>query len=424
MISETKLRDLLVSDLRILKQPEGWLTAGRPYKDANMLLEPDRWLDDQESTFYWLFGRDSLIAALMLLPFGNGPEIARATLRALANAQGKNHNWKSEEQPGKIPHEVRETQLLRSQTPSWEFPYYGSMDATPLFVILASEYVQKTDDWDFIKEIWENLAAAADWMKYWGDIDGDYFIENRPLNPQGIRNQAWKDSTPFCGQLEYPESAIVEIQGYAYLAWQRMQWMAAVQELATWKEYWDNARVMQINFEHFFWMEKDKFYALALDKNKKQIQTVTSNQGHLLFSGILLHGDRRRALVDRLLKPDVWTPYGIYTMSSEEKSFGPYRYHQGAIWPHDNWLIWWGLNRYPEFHKEADTLRANLIKTAQALGGAPELYACEDNKLKTMDHVNGHGYKRANHVQAWSAAAILNLLGQEMNEEELGEIII
>ena len=426
MINTKKLQDLLISDLRLLKQPDGWLTAGRPRREGGKLLDPNLWQDDQEPTFDWLFGRDSIITALMLLPFGNGPEIVKATLRALAHVQGKTHNRKSEEQPGKIPHEVRGTQLLRSESPDWEFPYYGAIDATSLFIVLASEYVQQTEDWDFIKEIWDNLVAAADWMKYWGDIDGDYFIENSPLNRYGIRNQVWKDFSPYAptDKFSYPNAAIVEIQGYTYLAWTRMKWMAASQELPSWKEYWGNARVLQLNFESYFWMEKEGFYALALDEEKKQIKTITSNQGHLLFSGILSREDRREAVVKRLLKHDMWTPYGIRTMSSKEKGFNPYWYHQGSIWFHDNWMIWWGLNRYAKFRKEADELRANLVKTARMLGEAPELHAYDHGILKTTDHVTGRGYKPANHVQAWSGSAILNLLTHEMDPEERKEIVI
>lgn len=426
MISTKKLQDLLISDLLLLKQPDGWLTAGRPHRETRKLLDPTLWIDDQDPTFDWLFGRDSIITALMLLPFGNGPKIVKATLRALAHVQGKTHNWKSEEQPGKIPHEIRETQLLQSKIPYWKFSYYGTIDATPLFIVLASEYVQQTEDWDFIKEIWGNLVSAADWMKNWGDIDGDYFIENERQNPNGINNQVWKDFSPFSpsGPFSYTKSAIVEIQGYAYLAWVRMKWMAAYQDLPLWKEYWDNARVMRLNFENYFWMEDEKFYALALDEEKNQIKTITSSQGHLLFSDILPHEDRREAVVKRLYKSDMWTPYGIRTMSSKEKGFNPYWYHQGSIWFHDNWMIWWGLNRYPEFQKEADELRANLIKTACMLGEAPELHACDHGILKTIDHVSGRGYKPANHVQAWSGAAILNLLTHEMDPEERREIII
>ena len=204
-MDKTQLLAKMINDLESLKHPTyGYLFAGG--KD-----------------FRWLFGRDSIITSLMLLNarIGNAPEIARNTLKILASLQGKRHNWKSEEQPGKILHEHREFEWQVSQIPFWEFPYYGTVDATPLFIILAHKYAAATDDWDFVEEIWPNLEAAAAWMKYYGDTDGDYFIECKSLNPRGIRNQCWKDHTPFCFEPEYPVN-FVEVQGYAYLAYKFM----------------------------------------------------------------------------------------------------------------------------------------------------------------------------------------------------------
>lgn len=423
-MNRNELRDRLIYDLGLLKRADGWLTAGRPHRDPNKLLQEGVPIENQEPTFNWLFGRDSLITSLMLLPFGCGPAIAKATLKALANLQGKKFNWKSEEQPGKIIHENRDTEYLRSQIPQWEFPYYGSIDATPLFIVLASEYVMRTQDWAFIEDIWQNILAAARWIQHYGDIDGDYFIENYPLNPHGIPNQVWKDCTPFSGQFTYPKAAIVEIQGYAYLAWRRMQWFAAQRGLAVWKEYAENAEYLRANFEREFWLEKSGFYALALDKDKRPIDTVTSNQGQLLLSGILAHGTRRQAVVERLCQGDMWTPFGIRTMSEKETDFDPYKYHQGSIWLHDNWMIWWGMRRYPQFHATAEKLRQNLIETALMLGDAPELHACVQGKLATTDHVSGWGYKPANHIQAWAGAAVLHLLGEEMSAKEKEEVWI
>jgi len=422
---EKTLCERLIADLRLLKQPEGWLTAGRPHRDTGVLLDPNLWIEDQEPTFDWLFGRDATITALELLPMGNGPAIAKATLRALVATQGKTHNWKREEQPGKILHENRTTPATQSDIPFWGFPYYGSIDATPLFIVLASEYVQRTNDWKYIRHIWDNLAAAADWMQYWGDIDGDYFIENAPQSPYGIRNQVWKDFSPYAptGPFWYPNAAIVEVQGYAYLAWTRMQWMAA-RINKPWRRYADNARALRSNFENMFWDEDRRGYALALDERKERLMTATSSQGHLLFTGIIRDQKRMDALVRRLCAPDIWTPHGIRTMSSEEEGFDPYRYHQGSIWFHDNWLIWWGLERYPAFRDIAKELRKNLIRAACVLGEAPELHASDGGKLKTTDHVSGVGYKPANHVQAWSGAAVLNLLTHDMTEGQRKEVVI
>jgi len=421
MLSQKNLLARLIADLRLLKQPAGWFTAGK-YNRYDSLLQPNRWPDDHEPTFNWLFGRDSIITALMLLPFGNGPEIAKATLEALIALQGKHHNWKSEEQPGRIIHEARHTEALKADIPYWEFPYYGSIDATPLFIILASEYALQSNDWEFVNKNWNALTSAARWMKEWGDLDGDYFIECQKLNPYGITNQVWKDHTPFCGVPEYPV-AVVEIQGYAYLAWRRMQRMAAHLDLREWREYHNNAEALKHNFHALFWLPETNSFALALDAHKQPIETVASNQGHILFTG-LVGGVRARALVDRLDESDMWTPYGIRTLSDKEPCFNPYLYHLGSIWFHDNWMIWWGLNRYPEFKKEADKLRHTLVRTAQMLGEAPELYACENDKLRTTEHVFGWGTKPANHVQAWSAAAIVNLLTVDWHSAARSKIVI
>lgn len=423
MLSVEELLEKLIKDLKSLKQPEGWLSAGKPHREIDKPLQPDIWAEDQEPTFDWLFGRDSLITSIMLLNIGNGWEIAKATLLALAKLQGKHHNWKSEEQPGRIIHEARHNELLKSQIPQWKFPYYGSIDATPLFIILASEYARKTNDWNFIKKLWGNLTAASKWMKEWGDIDGDYFIECQKINPYGIDNQVWKDHTPFCGVPLYPVD-LVEIQGYAYLAYQRMAEMSANLNLKEWKSYYKDALCLKQNFDSLFWLAKEKFYALALDGNKKAITTVASNQGHLLFTGIIADAEKRKLLVRRLKEPDILTPYGIRTLSEKEPCFNPYLYHLGSIWIHDNWLMWWGLNRYPEFKAEAEELKAILIKTACLLGEAPELHACEENELKTTDNVFGWGMKPANHVQAWSAAAIVNLLTRDLSAEKCAKIII
>lgn len=393
-LDKTELLARVIDDLKSLKHPEnGYFFAGG--KD-----------------FHWLFGRDSIWTALMLLGVTlNGPQIAKDTLQVLARLQGKRHNWQSEEQPGKILHENRVTEVLKSELPFWRFPYYGSLDATPLFIILAHAYARHTNDWDFIKEIWPSLEAAAWWMRYYGDRDGDYFIECEALNPRGITNQTWKDHTPFCSVPLYPV-CFVEVQGYAYRAYVCMGQMSARVELGNWQAYLASAEALRYNFNAQFWDEEQGGFALALDGNKERIMSATSSQGHLLFTGIIQNEERYKKVVTRLMQPDLWTPYGIRTLSSKAPCYNPYRYHLGSIWFFDNWVIWHGLRGAPR-----KRLKKIMIKTARMLEGAPELHACECRQLKTTDHVTGWGTKPANHVQAWSAAAILHLLCENLSED-------
>ncbi|MBI1888933.1 MAG: hypothetical protein HYS15_03340 [Candidatus Spechtbacteria bacterium] len=415
-MDKKQLLEKVIGDLKSLKHPLGsYLFAGG-------------------EDYRWLFGRDSLITALMLLPAAqNGPEIARSTIRTLAKLQGKHHNWRSEEQPGKILHEHRDSEWQKQKIPFWEFPYYGSLDATPLFIILAGEYVRKTNRWDFIKEIWPNLEAAANWMKYYGDMDGDYFIECEQLNPRGIRNQCWKDHTPFCHKPEYPV-CFVEIQGYAYLAYLYMSEMAAYFN-KDWQGYYRNAERLKFNFNQKFWNEERGAFALALDANKEQVHTAASNTGHLFFTGIIDNPEKMRGIAERLCKPDLWTPYGIRTLSDKEPCFNPYLYHLGSIWLMDNWFTYYGLKnatythpfareRKFDFREKAKELKKNMLDTACLLGEAPELHACDNGELTTCYGLEGWGTKSANHVQAWSAAAILNLLVEDLSEEERKKILI
>lgn len=411
-----KLLCKAVNDLWLLKHPLGsyLFAGGEDYK--------------------WLFGRDSLITALMLLPAAqNGAEIAKNTLITLANLQGKYHNWRSEEQPGKILHEHRDLERQKQKIPFWEFPYYGSLDATPLFIILAGEYARKTSCWNFIKEIWPNLEAAINWIKYYGDIDGDYFIECEPLNPRGIKNQCWKDHTPFCGEPAYPV-CFVEIQGYAYLAYLYMSEMAARLN-ADWRQYYRGAEALKFNFNRQFWNEELGTFALALDANKKQVHVAASNTGHLFFTGIIDSPEKMTSTALRLCQPDLWTPYGIRTLSDQESCFNPYLYHLGSIWLMDNWFIYHGWKnityahpfareRAFDFRDKARELKEIMLNTACLLGETPELHACENNELKTCYNLAGWGTKSSNHVQAWSAAAILNLLAEDLSEEERKKILI
>lgn len=292
------------------------------------------------------FGRDSLITSLQTLCLN--PEIAYGTLRFLASYQGKEvDSWRDEE-PGKILHEIRSGEMAALREVP-QTPYYGSVDSTPLFVYVLTELLRWTDDDGFAREILSNLEAAIEWIRTYGDVDGDGLVEYQSHSARGIRNQGWKDShDSVCfpdGQPAETPIAMVEVQGYCYGAEARM---------AELYDRWGNheragqlrrsAEARKQRFEETFWMENEGFYAEALDHRKTPIPAITSNPGHCLLMG-MLDGPRADATVDRLMREDMLCGWGIRTLSSEYPTFNPMSYHNGSIWPHDNSLVAAGLRR-------------------------------------------------------------------------------
>ncbi|MCG0278414.1 MAG: amylo-alpha-1,6-glucosidase [Thermanaeromonas sp.] len=321
------------------------------------------------------FGRDSLITALQTLLLS--PEIAFSILKTLAKYQGQKVDPWRDEQPGKIPHEIRWGELANTgEIP--HTPYYGTIDATPLFLILLSEYYNWTGDISFLRELLPAASRALEWIDKYGDRDGDGFVEYLREAPLGIRNQGWKDSEDAIvhrtGELAQAPIALAEVQGYVYDA--KMRWSFILEklgEVGRSRKLRESAKQLKQAFFEAFWMKDAEFIALALDKDKQRVETVTSNAGHCLWSGLL---DKKNAgrVVRRLLAPDMFSGYGIRTMSSKSRAYNPISYHNGSVWPHDNSLIVMGLTRYG-FREEANRVIDGLLQAAKCFGyRLPELF--------------------------------------------------
>lgn len=395
MVKEIKKKLLFGVDK--LKAPEGYLRAGWP-------------------NYGTLFGRDSLISAWQMLKID--PKIAKNTLKILAKYQGKMINDKAEEEPGKILHEYRFRDKAQLTLPKWQFPYFGSVDSTPLFVVVAEKYLQKTNDKKFIFQIWKNIVNAFSWLEDYGDCDQDDFIEYERKNPYGLFHQGWRDN--FEDHLKIiPPVAIVEAQGYAYAAYIAGAKLAEhFTEDNSLKDLWlKKAKTLKEKFQKDFWWEEESCYYLALDKNKNPKKTVSSNPGHLLFTGILSQ-EYHQKLVKRIFKDDMFTPYGIRTVSQNDPDFNYSSYHLGSIWPHDNWVIYEGLKQ-SGFLDEAEKIKQGLILAHQELGCIPELFAVKNNKIISLAKGAKQYEKKTENViksnclQAWATCGLLNMIWED-----------
>jgi glycogen debranching enzyme len=326
-----QLLDRSLRDLRALSTitPDGGtLAAGIPW-------------------YVTLFGRDSLIAAHQLLMVN--PRVARYALERLAALQGTVvDDWRDEE-PGKILHEVRRGEMAQAGMVP-HTPYYGSVDSTPWFLILFAQYFRWTGDVEFARRLMPAADAALEWIDAHGDLDGDGFLEYRTRSPRGIRNQGWKDSFDSVvhadGRLAEPPIALAEVQGYVVLAKNRMADVYAAlgdDRRAEWLRA--SAHELRRRFNEAFWMEDEKFFAGALDADKRQVRTIVSNPGHALYCEAI-DPDKAGQVAKRLLAPDMFSGWGIRTMSKAAAAYNPMSYHNGSVWPHDNALIAAGLKRY------------------------------------------------------------------------------
>lgn len=384
-----EIKRKLLQDIEKLKTAEGYLKAGYPRYNT-------------------LFGRDSLISAWQMLKIDSS--IARATLQVLAKHQGKAVNPRAEEEPGKILHEYRFSSKGQMELPNWDFPYYGSVDSTPLFIILAAKYLQQTGDRTFLLNKWNNITAAFNWIINYGDSDGDGYIEYERKNPYGLFHQGWRDGVEDHLKIK-PPVAIVEAQGYAYTAYQSTITLAKnLNQNNVAKDAFSRARVLKRKFNRDFWMERENYYALALDGEKKPREAVTSNPGHLLFTGIIAK-DRIKPLISRLFQPDLWTPYGIRNHSSEEPDFDPYSYQCGSVWPHDNWIAYKGL-MVLGFSSYAERIEKALLNTYMVLGKIPELYAVANGKIVDLSDSPVKGVS-ANPLAAWASAGLLEMIWED-----------
>ena len=357
--------------------------------------------------FMTLFGRDSLLTSLMSLPWDL--DLARGTLRALARRQGERVEPLSEEEPGKILHEVR-LGLDESVALGGSATYYGSVDATPLFVIVLDEAVR----WGLPADEMAALLPAADramaWIEDYGDRDGDGFVEYRRKTDRGLLNQGWKDShdaiSDRAGHLAHGPIALAEVQGYVYAAYRARAHLAMLgDDQPTAQRCLTKARQVQQRFEDAFWLPEHGYYALALDGDKRPVDALASNQGHCLWTGIA-SAEHAARVADHLLSPAMFTGWGVRTLADGMGAFNPISYHNGSIWPHDNALTIGGLARYGH-NSAAATIAAALIDASAAFAGRlPELFCGFDR----ADLPTPIGYPTACSPQAWAAATPLALL--------------
>jgi len=360
------------------------------------------------------FGRDSLITSFQTLMLQ--PDLAYGTLRFLAESQGREFSDWRDEEPGKILHELR----LGEMAQMGEVPhdsYYGTVDATPLFLILLGELVKWTGNWALVNELREPLERALEWVRKYGDLNGDGFLEYKSRSSRGIRNQGWKDSAnAVCfrdGSQAEPPIALAEAQGYAYDARMRVaELLAEMGEDERARLLLQEAEELRERFDRRFWLEEEQYYALALDACGKPVPVVTSNPGHCLWSG-LLSPDRAGQVVRRLMSKDMLSGWGIRTVSSLEPTFNPMSYHNGSVWPHDNSLIVAGLRRYG-YHREADTVFTQLYEAGLRFSGfrLPELYCGFDRDLHYQSMPAQ--YPVSCSPQAWSAGAVFLMLQEAL----------
>jgi glycogen debranching enzyme len=350
-----------------------------------------------------IFGRDSLIASHQLLAVNAAP--ARDALQLLARHQGTEDNPWRDEEPGKILHEVRRGELAGAG----EIPhsrYYGSVDATPLFIFLYAQYFRWSGDHEFARELLPNVRAALEWIDKWGDSDGDGFVEYRSRSPRGSDNQGWKDSFDSVvhpdGRLADPPIALAEVQGYVYMAKERVADVFEVlgdAETANRLRY--QTEELKARFNRAFWMEDEQFFAGALDGDKRPVKTIVSNPGHCLYANIV-DESKAEAVARRLLQPDMFSGWGIRTMSKGATPYNPMSYHNGSVWPHDNALIAAGLKRYG-FLKATNRVASAIFDAAIHADymRLPELF-CGFTRRTPNQPV---AYPVACSPQAWAAGA-------------------
>lgn len=358
------------------------------------------------------FGRDGIITALQCL--WTSPRVAKSVLNFLASTQAKKSDDVHEAEPGKIIHEMR----LGEMAALGEIPfskYYGTIDATPLFVKLAGKYFERTADTEFLFKIWNNVKAAIKWIIEFGDFDHDGFVEYQRKTSSGLINQGWKDSHDSVlhedGELAVAPIALCEVQGYVFDAFVQGAFIAqelGARELA--EEWRLRAEELQRRFEKFFWCEEIDTYALALDGMKQPCRVVSSNPGHCLYSGIA-SASRARRVAKTLMSEGMYSGWGVRTLSSKEKRFNPMSYHNGSVWPHDNALIAAGLARYG-FKAEALRIFSDLFDAAIFFeeNRLPELFS----GFARSHDVSPTIYPVACSPQAWAVGSVYMLLAASL----------
>ena len=358
--------------------------------------------------FMTLFGRDSLITAWMALLVD--PELALGTLQTLARFQGREVRPYNEEEPGRILHEMRFGEASSLSLGGGTI-YYGTADATPLFVMLLGELRR----WGLAREAVDELLPHADraieWIENFGDRDGDGYVEYQRTSDRGLRNQGWKDSYDAIrfadGRLAEPPIALAEVQGYTYGAYLARAFFAAEQgDAARSAELRARAAALKANFNRDFWLEDKGWFAMGLDRDKRPIDALASNMGHCLWTGIL-DADKADAVAQKLVGPDLFSGWGVRTLAASMVGYNPISYHCGSVWPHDNAIVAAGLMRYgyvreaaagdhghPRRRREPGRPAARAVQRAGAHGAA----------------AGGVATRRPCSPQAWAAASPLLML--------------
>jgi glycogen debranching enzyme len=374
--------------------------------------------------FMTMFGRDSILTSLQALPFV--PELAATTLTELAARQGSRVDDFRDEDPGRIPHELRYGEMTAFEERPHS-PYYGNADATPLFVVLLDEYERWTGDTALARRFEQETRAALRWIDDYADLLGNGYIAYRRRNEQtGLENQCWKDSWDSIsyhdGTLPGFPRATCELQGYAYDAKVRGARLAR----EAWKdpvladELEKQAADLKRRFNRDFWVEDGEYFALALDEEGRQVDSLASNIGHLLWSGIV-DKSKAKAVAARLMEPRMFSGWGVRTLAEGEGRFNPIGYHVGTVWPFDNSFIAWGLRRYG-FREEAAQIAAGILDAAEFFDGRlPEAFG---GYARTLTRYPVQ-YPTACSPQAWSTGAPLLFVRTMLGLEPLdGHLVV
>lgn len=383
----------------------------RSFSDLNMLVSETPQGPYPYAGVPWYsttFGRDGILTAMMML--WAEPSLAKGVLLHLAANQATHFDPASDAQPGKILHERRQGEMARTGEVPFQL-YYGTIDATPLFIALAGRYYERTGDLATIQSIWSNIEAALRWCDDYGDRDKDGFVEYLRETENGLANQGWKDSYDSIfhadGHLAEGPIALCEVQGYVYAAKKSAALMAnALDHAVAGSRLLEEAEALRVKFEDSFWCEDIGSYALALDADKKPCVVVASNAGHALFSGIA-SPDRAKRVAAALLDSSSFGGWGVRTVAQGEARYNPMSYHNGSVWPHDNALIAAGFSDYG-LKSEAMRIFTGMYEAAvtQEFRRLPELFCGFPRR-------QGRGpipYPVACSPQAWAASTMISLL--------------
>jgi glycogen debranching enzyme len=383
----------------------------RGLRDLRALLTPTGHGNLVAAGIPWFvapFGRDSLLTCHQTLLLN--PDLTRTTLEVLAAFQADEVDEWRDAQPGKILHELRQGELAGAgEIP--HTPYYGSIDSTPLWLLLLGTYYRWTGDLEFCRRLLPNVERALEWVERYGDLDGDGFLEYQRSSPRGLVNQGWKDSHDSVvhvdGKLAEGPIALAEVQGYVYLAKLRVaEVYEALGQASRAADLRAQAAALRAAFNQRFWVDSEQFMAMALDGEKRPVASVSSNPAHGLYCGIV-EPDKAAPLARRLLAPDMFSGWGVRTLSKSAVAYNPMSYHNGSIWPHDNAIIGAGLKRYG-FAKATNRVATAMFEMAVTVDDMrlPELF-CGFTRRSPNRPV---AYPVACSPQAWAAGAPFLLL--------------